>query len=92
MKNGFIEDVYDSLCGYLAEGYIVPGVESIFEPGMYCSDKYSNMLDAYERLLHRLGLQDEDRDIEMIVNSLLDISREIGRHMYCFGAKFGERP
>ena len=46
------------------------------------------MLEAYQRLCERLGVQDEDDDVEIIINSLLNIQRETAYHMYYYGAKF----
>ncbi len=90
MNIDFIEDVYNTLHGVMVKGYEVPGVESIFEAGMLCDQLYGNMLDAYERLCDRLGVMDEDEDVEVIINSLMQISREVGNKMYRYGAAFGK--
>mgnify|MGYP006955466334 FL=1 len=40
------------------------------------------MLDAYERLRERLGVTDEDEDVEIIIDSLLAIQRKLCREMF----------
>lgn len=91
MENDFVEDVYDTLCGYLIEEAQVSGVESVFEEGMLCEKLYGDVRKAYERLCTRLGVQDEDGDVEIIIDSLLSISRELGLHMYRYGTKFADQ-
>ena len=63
------ELVYESLTGEL----IVPirDVPNTFAPGSLCEGKYQEMLDAYARLRDRLGVVDEDADVEIIIDSLL---------------------
>ena len=40
------------------------------------------MLDAYARLRDRLGVVDEDSDVEIIIDSLLTIQRELCLKMF----------
>lgn len=47
------------------------------------------MEDAYDRLCSRLGVVDEDGDVETIISSLMGIERAISFKMYGYGAKFG---
>lgn len=74
------ELVYESLIGEL----IVPirDVPNAFAPGSLCEGKYQEMLDAYARLRDRLGVEDEDEDIEIIIDSLLVIQRELCLKMF----------
>lgn len=69
------ELIYESLIGEL----IVPieGVPNAFEPGGYCETRYRQVLEAYERLRDRLGVTDEDPDVEIIIDSLLEIQRKL---------------
>lgn len=83
----FIEDVYDSLMGELI--IPVPEVEYAFAKDSKCDLLYRDVMDAYERLRIRLGKEDEDDDCEIIINSLLNISRILGLKMFEYGAKFG---
>lgn len=88
MDESFIRDVYQSLLGNMIVP--VPGVENAFAPGSICDRRYSDMLDAYARLCARLGVADEDEDVEMIINSLLSIQNELCMKMYEYGGKFGD--
>ena len=74
------ELVYESLTGDL----IVPikGVPNAFESRSFCEGKYQEMLDAYARLRDRLGVIDEDADVEIIIDSLLAIQRELCLKMF----------
>lgn len=78
MKIG--ELVYESLIGELIDP--VEKVPNAFEPGSYCEARYKEMLAAYERLCDRLGVLDEDEDVEIIINSLLSIQRELCLEMF----------
>ena len=65
--------------------YAVPGVENAFAPGSFCDRKYAAMREAYERLCHRLGAGDEDPDLEIIVDSLMDIQHFLTKTMFHLG-------
>lgn len=47
-------------------------------------------MDAYDRLRDRLGVLDEDSDLECIIHAFEDIQKELCLRMYCYGARFGE--
>lgn len=81
----FKEYVYSSLSGLLIEPH--PEVEDLFAEGEKCELLYGKVYDACQRLYERLG-KFEDEDVEIIVNSMLDIQREIALKMYEYGAKF----
>lgn len=74
------ELVYESLIGQAVDP--IMNVPNAFEPGSYCEVQYQEMLDAYERVLERLGAEDEDVDVEIIINSLLPIQRELCLEMF----------
>ena len=44
--------------------------------------RYEEMLDAYARLRERLGVEDEDEDVEIIINSLLAIQQKLCLEMF----------
>ena len=81
------EEVYFTLLGEACEP--VPGVENAFTDGTICDRCYNEMLDAYARLRDRLGVQDEDADVEIIINSLRKITDELCYRMFYYGAKIG---
>ena len=64
-------------------------VENEYEEGKLCSNLYSEMRDAYDRICTRLGKSDqEDRDVEIIINNLLDIGKYLSMKMYDYGYFF----
>ena len=88
LSNRFIDDVYDTLQGSLLPEFRIPGVTDLFLENSPCDTAYSEMHEAYARLLSRLNENDEDSDVEIIISSLFSISRSLGREMYRCGAKF----
>ena len=88
LSNTFIDDVYATLQGNLIPEARIPGVKNLFWEGSPCTDAYCEMYDAYMRVLTRLKEQDEDADIEIIISSLLTITRILGKEMYLCGAEF----
>ena len=90
MEERFMEEVYDTLKGVLIPQVRVAGVENAFEPGGECERAYSQMLDAYERLCQRLGVEEEDDDVEIIIRSLMKIEGILCRKMFTYGWKFAK--
>ena len=67
-------------------------VENEFAEGRYCEKLYSEMLAAYGRICQRLHEQSgEDRDVEIIINNLLDMGRYQSMKMFNYGAFFTEK-
>ena len=85
----FVEYVYYSAIGQLSQEEAVPGVENLFADGSICDGLYAQVLEAYERLRERLGVLNEDDDVEIIIDNLLEIGDRIGYEMYRCGALFG---
>lgn len=81
------KQVYYTLLGMLLDP--LDDVENLFEEGKPCEQWYSDVYDAYMRLCDRLGVQDEDKDVEIIISSLLRIQDKIAYQMYHYGATFG---
>ena len=79
------ELVYESLIGELMEP--IENVPNAFEPGSYCDEQYQEMLKAYARVRDRLGVADEDEDIEVIIESLLAIQRILCVEMFDLAMK-----
>ena len=88
MNQDLMQDVYETLQG--VREIPVTGVENAFCEGSVCEQSYNEMLAAYERLLRRLGENNEDADVEIIINSLRTITNELCARMYRYGALFGE--
>ena len=67
-------------------------VENEFAEGRYCEKLYSEMLAAYGRICQRLHEPSgEDRDVEIIINNLLDMGRYQSMKMFNYGAFFTEK-
>ena len=81
----FKEQVYDSIIGALIEP--IPDVENLFEKGKPYYVSYGRVYDACQRLYERLE-NFEDIDVEIIVDSMFDMQREVALKMYDYGAKF----
>lgn len=86
MHETFDEQVYNSLNGFYIPEQNVPGVENAFQTGMPCMQLYEAASDAYERLCHRLGVQDEDEDVEIIFNSFAQITKILCLKMFAYGS------
>ena len=63
-----------------------PGVEDEFLEGRECAQLYGGILDAYERICQRMGLE-EDADLEIIINNFLKMNRICGLKMYGYGLR-----
>lgn len=67
-------------------------VEDEFAEGKYCEQLYAQMLAAYERLCNRLHEPSgEDKDVEIIISSLLYIGRYQSMKMFDYGAFFAKK-
>ena len=79
--------VYDLLTGEEIPVAGLPVVENMFADGRRCEELYTAVYEANMRLCERLGIQ-EDPDVELIINSLLHISRFVGLKMFLYGVKY----
>jgi hypothetical protein len=87
MNNQLIDKIYDLLTGECSPTANDPVVENMFAEGRTCEELYNDVYEANLRLCERLGVQ-EDEDIELIVTSLLRISKLLGKKMFQYGAKY----
>ena len=86
MSDKLMEAVYDSLLG---ERIVpVPGVENAFAEESLCEKRYNEMQEAYQRLRIRLNKSGEAHDVEIIINALLSIQRELCYKMFHYGSMF----
>ena len=60
-------------------------VENEFSEGKMCQMAYAEILDAYQRICKRLGVGEEDKDIEVIMNNFNIIMRHLCMKMYDYG-------
>lgn len=80
-----IEQVYETMIGMLEKDACVPGVEDAFAEGMPCCTLYENVLAAYARITKRLQVENEDEDVEVIINSFLQMQRILCYQMFAYG-------
>ena len=91
MQESFIELVYLTIQGQLIPKYMIADVEDIFTKDGIGLALYTNARDAYLRVCDRLGAKDYDPDLDVIINSMEDLAKEMAFRMYRYGAKFGVR-
>ncbi len=77
--------IYASVMGSLIPGYACKKVENLFDTGKPCEKLYRDAMEANWRLCERLGV-DEDDDGEILINSLLEITKRVAYKMFECGA------
>ena len=85
------EQVYETLTCHVCKPWQMPGVIDAFSEDSYCMEKYRQMRDAYDRLCIRLGVVDEDDDVECIIQCSMDMERELCRLMFGYGQQFSQK-
>ena len=89
----FKEKIYNLMIGaFDLEHYPIKesqyGVNE-YEDGEFCSKAYEEVYNANCRICERLGVDiDEDKDVELIINNLLDIGKYLSMKMYDYGVFF----
>ncbi len=76
------EDIYETMLGLRILQACVPGVENAFAEGTLCDRAYEDMRRAYERLCMRLGVTDNDKDLDDMVYAMEAIQQDLCRRMY----------
>lgn len=92
--NEFKRLSYDLMNGYLdLENNVIEErryVEDEFSEGKVCQTAYAEILDAYQRICKRLGVGEEDKDIEVIMNNFNTIMEHLCMKMYDYGCFFSQ--
>ena len=91
INSELIEDIYYTLQGVVVPEARVPWVTDLFQEGSPCDRAYAQMQDAYDRLRERLGMPEEDEDVEIIIDSLMDIQRILAFEMFRCGVEYAQR-
>ena len=76
------DEVYESMLGLLTEEYALADVNNAFVPGSYCDRQYARMRAAYERLCDRLKTGEEDPDLDVMVDAMENIQKELCRRLF----------
>ena len=84
---GLVDEVYGSLTGDLE--CPLPWVRDAFEAGSICQREYQQIMDAYERLRQRLGVVDEDEDVEVMIYGFQVIQETLCKEMFRLGYRDG---
>ncbi len=74
----FYDQIYYSLIGELEEDATLLWVENAFAPGSECDEAYTQLLDARNRLLEKLGTA-SDPDLNQILSEMAIIQRTLCR-------------
>ena len=85
------ERVYDVVLG-ISDGEDCPApqvgcVENAFADGARCDQLYQRMHDTAERLCKRLDVE-EDRDVETMIGSWMDMMHIVAIKMFEYGVQF----
>ena len=88
MNKELMEEIYMTLQGSYTYAGGVQGVENLFEEDACCMKLYAQVYDANQRLCERLGVVDEDDDVEIIISNMMDIERIVSMKMFEYGWKF----
>ncbi len=82
------EDIYETMMGFRTLDAPVPWVENAFEDDQPCMNRYEQMRDAYERVCERLGVGEEDMDLDIMVSCMESIQKELCQRMFDCGIRF----
>lgn len=85
------EQIYNQMNGMYVEECIPEDVKGIvqdeFTDGSACDTAYKMVYEAKQRLNDRLGT-DEDKDIEIIIDNMFQICKQLSMKMFDYGSKF----
>ena len=90
MREKLAERVYETLSGLLEDAYCVPGVQNAFAEGASCAVLYERVMQSYERLCERLAVGEEDMDVEIIIDSFLEMNKILCLKMFDYGVQFSD--
>lgn len=85
------EAIYETVCGELIPGCRVPWVENAFVPGTVLSQAYRDFWEAREQLCQRCGIEWEDEALELFMNGIHRLRKDIAWRMFRYGVEYAER-
>ena len=83
-------EVYESLWGQVREEYRLDWVEDATVADSPCMVLYAQAIEAAQLLSQQLGTEEDPR-LERIINTLLDLQRELCLKMFDYGVEFARR-
>ena len=81
--------VYESMLG--ERNFPIVGVEDAFAEGGVCEREYEKMREAYACICQRLGVGEEDAELDGMIDSMERICRELCMNMFDYGVKYAMR-
>ena len=81
------EAIYETVIGQALQP--VAGVNDLFAEGQVCDALYESVYCAADRLSARLGVQGEDADVQILLDSWQKICRLVAYEMFRCGAELG---
>ena len=87
MNDHYIQAVYQTLTGQLLPAHQIPHIENAFVPNSKCFVLYQRIYNAKLRLCQRLGVTDDDPDIEEIATAYEDIMELLCAKMFVYGSE-----
>ena len=90
MQEKFVDLLYNTLTGQMADGYGIPNVQDAYDIGGCCCQLYENVCEARERLRQKMMLPEgeDDPDVLLILDTMEKIQRNLAREMYNYGQEF----
>ena len=91
MTPEMLDDIYDTLIGQMVPGAEVPGFPNLFAEGTKCDLLLGEIYAARDRLLDRLEIDDEDRDLEIMLSRFEQLMRIVAQKTFLYGMVSQER-
>ncbi len=82
------EDIYFTVLGEIVPEYEIPWVENAFAEGSCCNQAYARLCEARERLCLRLGADDLDDDLEIMMECMHSIQLDLCARMFDAGIRY----
>ena len=79
------EAVFETIHGFRNPGYQVSWAEDIFVPGHPCHEQYCKACDSRDRILKRLGVAGEDRDLVELMDHMMAYGKLLALEMFRCG-------
>ena len=85
------EDIFSVMMGSQQPAAGISWVENGFRGETGIVTAYQNFWTAREHLCRRFGLDWEDADLELFMNGILELEREVAWRMFLYGIDYAQR-
>ena len=79
------EFLYGTVTGTLRSEYMLPGIRNEYAPGGACFEAMADIFSARDRIKERLGVEDVDDDLELMLDSFAHIENVLCEKMFFYG-------